>query len=518
MAAQHTRSPLRILIFHGYLLRGTGSNIYNASLAQALVRLGHEVHLLCQDRRAGELDFVDAVGTFDGEDLRLENLREPARLTVYLPDIAGVLPVYVADTYEHFEAVPFEELDDERLERYLAGNVAAVRAVAERVRPEAALANHLVMGPAILARALGDSVPYAVKVHGSALEYTVRPNPERFLPYALEGVRPARGVLVGSRHSAESLWEVTGDPDLPDHTRLGPPGVDIHAFKPLPPDEAAGRLEGLAGRLEGRDSASWGGEAGAAEALRALDPRRDRIVSYLGKLIVSKGVDLLLAAWPLVVDRVPDARLCVVGFGTYRETLVRLVDALGRGDLADVRDIASRGRELEGGPPGELSHLTAFLDGVDESRYLAAAAEAARRVHFTGRLEHEDLPDVLPACEAQVVPSTFPESFGMVAAEAAACGALPLSAAHSGLAEVTATLAPALEPELRPLLSFDRGPGAVEEIAEKLVSWLTLPAPERERAAASLAEVARETYGWESVAEGVVEAAQGRLDGLRYPS
>ena len=37
---------VRILIFHGYLLRGTGSNIYNTSLARAFVRLGHEVHLL----------------------------------------------------------------------------------------------------------------------------------------------------------------------------------------------------------------------------------------------------------------------------------------------------------------------------------------------------------------------------------------------------------------------------------------------------------------------------------------
>ena len=34
---------MRILIFHGYLLRGTGSNIYNASLVRALARLGHEV-------------------------------------------------------------------------------------------------------------------------------------------------------------------------------------------------------------------------------------------------------------------------------------------------------------------------------------------------------------------------------------------------------------------------------------------------------------------------------------------
>ena len=43
---------MRVLIFHGYMLRGTGSNIYNANLAQALARLGHEVHLLCQDRDA----------------------------------------------------------------------------------------------------------------------------------------------------------------------------------------------------------------------------------------------------------------------------------------------------------------------------------------------------------------------------------------------------------------------------------------------------------------------------------
>ena len=37
---------MRILIFHGYLLRGTGSNIYNASLVRALARMGHEVDLL----------------------------------------------------------------------------------------------------------------------------------------------------------------------------------------------------------------------------------------------------------------------------------------------------------------------------------------------------------------------------------------------------------------------------------------------------------------------------------------
>jgi glycosyltransferase involved in cell wall biosynthesis len=491
---------VKVLIFHGYLLRGTGSNIYNASLCRALVRLGHEVHLLCQERDTAGLDFVD------GE-----------RCTVYNPDIGRVLPVYVADEYEGFDAVPFSEIDDAALDHYLEANVDAVREVARQVEPDVALANHLIMGPAVLARGLEGRAPYAIKVHGSALEYTVRPNRERFLPYALEGLAGAAGVLVGSRHTAESLWEVTGDPELPGRTRLGPPGVDVHSFRPRPRDEARAGLARLADRIEAGQAAAWGGERGAAEALRKLDPSRDRIVSYVGKLIVSKGVDLLLAAWPLVVSKVPDARLLVVGFGTYRDALERMVGALAAADMDELRAIAAAGRELEGGPPGELRYLRAFLDRAGDD-YVDSAPEAAERVHFTGRLEHDDLPEVLPACEAQVMPSTFPEAFGMVAAEAAACGALPLSAGHSGMAEVTAVLAPVLEEELRPLLSFRAGPESVEEIAAKLTRWLSLDDGVRERAAAALAERAAERFGWESVAEGVIAAALGRLDDLPAPT
>ena len=250
---------MRVLIFHGYLLRGTGSNIYNTSLCRALAALGHEVHICCQERHP--------------EDVGL-----PEGVTVHNPDIGRTLPVYVADTYEGFDAVPFPDLGDDALGHYLRANVEAVAAVADRVRPDVALANHLVMGPAILARALGGRVPYAVKVHGSALEYTVRPHRERFLPYAREGLDGATAVLVGSRHTAESLWEVMGDPGLPDRTRLGPPGVDVERFAPASPERAAGALEGLAGRLDAGATAGWGGEPGAGTALRSLDPgaRADR--------------------------------------------------------------------------------------------------------------------------------------------------------------------------------------------------------------------------------------------------
>ena len=96
---------MKVLIFHGYLLHGTGSNVYNASVARALARLGHEVHLLCQDREAGSLDWVDRLGRWTGGRLRTEHVSRGSRagsVTVYVPEIGGLLPVYVADRYEGF--------------------------------------------------------------------------------------------------------------------------------------------------------------------------------------------------------------------------------------------------------------------------------------------------------------------------------------------------------------------------------------------------------------------------------
>jgi glycosyltransferase involved in cell wall biosynthesis len=510
---------LRILIFHGYLLRGTGSNIYNAELTRALVNLGHEVHLLCQEEHAAGFDFVDAVGRWRHGRLELEVARRPVRCTAYLPDISGLLPVYVADRYEGFDARPFPQLTDAEIERYIAANAAAVRDVVAAAEPDGALANHLVMGPVILARALAGRIPYAVKIHGSALEYTVRPNVERFGPYAREGLAGATGVLVGSRHTAESLWEIVGMPNLPARTRLLPPGVDVRRFHPRPPGEARDRMSALAARLEA-DPPTWGGEAGAAQAIRAADPTRDRIVSYVGKLIASKGVDLLIAAWPLVIEHAPDARLIIAGFGAYRHALLELARALGEGDLAAARVIASRGRELEGGPPGELRYLAAFLDGLtgaERECYVNTSRAAMRRIHFAGRIEHDDVSELMCASEAVVVPSTFPEAFGMVLAEAACCGSMPLSAAHSGLAEVTELLAPAVPPNLRSQLSFELGPGAVREIADKLACWLSFKAntPNAwKQAREDLTELACAEFGWQEVAKGVAAAAQGRLAGL----
>ncbi|HVQ57807.1 MAG TPA: glycosyltransferase family 4 protein [Solirubrobacterales bacterium] len=445
---------MRVLLFHGYMLRGTGSNIYNANLAPALARLGHEVHLLCQDREV-ELDGVQ----------------------IHNPDIGGLLPVYVKDPYEGFEVKAFEELTEAELDRYIDANVAAVRQVAADAGGiDLALANHLVMGPAILARA--DIAPFAAKIHGSALEYTVKPHP-RFLPCAEEGMRAAAGVLVGSGHTARSLWAALPQlPDLESKTRLGPPGVDIDAFRP--------------------------------------SGSRDPLVIYVGKLIVSKGVDLLLAAWPLVRAAHPQARLQIVGFGEFEDGLRRLLAALERGDLEDAKEVARLGRGLEGGAEEPLPILSAFLENPPEG-YLEAAKAAAGSVEWLGRLEHDAVAELLPGAEALVMPSTFPEAFGMVAAEAAACGVLPVSAGHSGMLEVSRQLAADLPEEVAGLISFPVEPGAVEAIGARLDAWLAMPEAERESARAALVATVQRLWSWEGVARGVLAAAAADLDELPRP-
>jgi glycosyltransferase involved in cell wall biosynthesis len=551
---------VRVLIFHGYLLDGTGSNVYNARLAAALVGLGHEVHLLSQDRHPELQSFVDAVGDWDTGRLRVRELERSqegddgaarlGRCTVYRPDIGDLLPVYVADRYEGIQARTFAQCSDREVADYIAANVAAVGELLELVSPQVALANHLVMGPVILARGLQGRVPYAVKVHGSALEYTVKPQPERFLAAAREGLARARAVLVGSRHTASSLWAAVDDPLLPERTRLGPPGVDVARFAPREPSAAAAGVRALAERLRALAATESpldgvpGGESdsaaavavrrdaaqsafardshAAADALQMLNPDRDVLVAFVGKLIVSKGVDILLAAWPLVLEQVPRARLLIVGFGAYRAGLERLCSALRDGDLDAAREIALAGRALEGEsqPASSLRHLLAFLEdlqGSERERYLVAARALGEQVLFAGRLDHDELAEILPACEAAVVPSTFPEAFGMVAAEAAACGALPISAAHSGLAEVSSVLADAVPGPAGAWLSFPVDDGAVRALAARLVGWLKADPLLRAQTRHGLVSAVREHWSWEGVAKGVIAAAQGELDVLKAP-
>jgi glycosyltransferase involved in cell wall biosynthesis len=244
-------------------------------------------------------------------------------------------------------------------------------------------------------------------------------------------------------------------------------------------DRQAGALDALA---ETYDQAVP--EPDAAARFRRLAGTNGPIVGYLGKLIPQKGVELMLQAHRTAHH---EAHALVVGFGSYREWLAALAIALERGDaealawLREVREIP-----IEAGPdPG--------------------ARTGERNVTFTGRLDHRYAPDALAAMDVLVVPSILPEAFGMVAAEGAAAGALPLVARHSGLGEVGAALEAAIG---RPgLLTFEPGPGAVARLASALDRVLELPGAERDELRAAVSAFVGREWTWDRTATGLLAAA-----------
>jgi glycosyltransferase involved in cell wall biosynthesis len=259
----------------------------------------------------------------------------------------------------------------------------------------------------------------------------------------------------------------------------------------------------------------------APDALKALsaDPESP-IVLYVGKLIVSKGVDLLLTAWPVVRQKHPNARLAITGFGAYREGLELFLSALSDGDLTSARWIASGGRAFEGGPADSLNYVETFLNGLEGDKldeYVAAAQGMRDSVYWFGRFEHDVLSGLTPAARCQVVPSTFPEAFGMVAAEAAACGVPPISANHSGLKEVTEQLQVGMSGVASTLFSFELGNQAVPQLAMRLQGMLGMGYHEYNEVSARLADTARERFSWAGVARDLAAAASGDHSSLRKP-
>jgi glycosyltransferase involved in cell wall biosynthesis len=410
---------MRILLWHGYLLGGTGSNVYTRALAREWSRAGHDVTVLSQEPRPAEHDLGGA---------------RTAR-----PDVGGLLPVFVLDRYEGYDVRRVQDCSRAELEEWVERNAAAVR---EHLPADLVFANHVLLGGPVAAAA---GASYAVKAHGSELEYSLRGN-EELAAWGREALAGARAVYVGSAHIRNVLEEVVGHVDRVHEV---PPGVDVDEWRPRP------RAEALAGLLAeaAADPPNPGNaeerlpDEGNAERLAAFLEGDEPTVVYFGKLLYNKGVHVLLEAL-----RDVDARAVIVGFGDYRA-------------------------ELEGlAPPRTL---------------------------FTGPLEHRHLVHLLALADATVVPSIFPEAFGMVAAEAAAAGSPPLVARHSGLAEIAAGLEAEYPPHLRHLASFTTGDAG--ELAAKLGELLALPAGDRAalREAARAATVGR--WSWAGVARRLLE-------------
>jgi glycosyltransferase involved in cell wall biosynthesis len=413
---------VRLVLWHGYLLEGTGSNIYTQHVARAWGRLGHDVVVVCQEPRPERF----ALG---------RNVR------VVRPDVGPLLPVFVLDRYEGIEARHVADMTAGELDLFVDRNARAV-VEAHGGGADLVLANHVLMGGPVAERACAGGTPHAVKIHGSELEYAIRGRPQ-LAAMAGASLGGARALFAGSGHIVEVTEELLGT-GLHDRMHVVPPGVDIDAFHPGGGDLAALvellRADAAAPHPDRPRERAPDNDAG--DRLEGVG----RFVLYFGKLMRQKGVHLLLEAWSRLAAAHPDVALVVVGFGDARP-------------------------ELESMP--------------------------AERVIFTGAMDHEHLHLLVPLADAVVVPSVLPEAFGMVAAEAAACGVLPIVADHSGLAEVAAGLG-------ENGLTFD---GTAADLGARLAGVLALPdARRREMGLAARAAVV-ERWSWDGIARRLIDAS-----------
>jgi glycosyltransferase involved in cell wall biosynthesis len=405
---------MRILLWHGYLLGGTGSNVYTRALAREWSRAGHEVIVVCQEPHPELYDLGGA--------------------RVFRPNVGGLLPVFVLDEYEGIEAKLLQDFTRAELDRYVALNVTALSA---HGAADFVFANHVLLGGPVGAMS---GLPFAVKAHGSELEYSMRGNPV-LAEWGRHMLAVAQAVFVGSAHIRSVLEDVVGHVDRVHEV---PPGVDVDEFRPEPRELALERLIAEA-RLDASNPANAEKrlpDQGNADRFAEFFATDEPTVVYFGKLLFNKGVHVLLDALRKV-----DARAVIVGFGDYRE-------------------------ELEGRAPA--------------------------RTLFTGPLEHRHLVHLLALADVTVVPSVFPEAFGMVAAEAAAAGSPPLVARHSGLAEVAEGLEAEYPTEYRHLASF--ATGDAKDLALKLQELLSLPQETRADLGRAARRVVVERWSWGKVA------------------
>jgi glycosyltransferase involved in cell wall biosynthesis len=286
---------MRIFVWHGYLLGGTGSNIYARQLAREWSREGHQVTVFSQEAHPERFDLGGA-----------ETVR---------PDVGGFLPVFVIDEYDGYEVKRVQDSTRAELDAWVEANAASMR---ERLPADLVFVNHVLLGGPV-GQAVGGR--YVVKAHGSELEYSMRGNAE-LSAWGQEALSVAAATIVGSEHIREVVADVCGQTERVHEV---PPGVDVELWQPAPRNEALGAL-----LAECRKDPPNPGNAnerlpdeGNAERLGAFLAGERPTVVYFGKLIENKGVQVLLEAL-----RGLDARVVVVGFGDYRAELERQAEGL----------------------------------------------------------------------------------------------------------------------------------------------------------------------------------------------
>ncbi len=548
-----------ILITHGYLLTGTGSNLYVNNLVREWCKEGHNVLLLNQDYNPIEIDYVEKAYVFNEENSAYRLTGEkatpyPGSCISFKPNLNKFLPVYVYDHYDGFEVKEFPDCTDAEIEKYISQNLNALHTVLSNFKADVIQTNHSIMFPYIVSR-LNNTAKYRhfITEHGSSLNFSIKKD-RRFLFHTEAGYKSADAIFVDSGHGKDELETFLTANKLHHFVpriKVIPPGADISNFRihdgrrneliskfiprvlGMAADEGTGRTKEITQEI--MYASLSGDEAGiekliekvrnsydyrsidkdAAEKISAVDFDNGKIVLFVGKYLWTKGIYLILCAMPLILKKYPETTFIFSGFGPFRETAEVIINLLARNKLDVLIELVNKGSPRVLGVSGDGGAPLPFLkESLNKHRNEIQKAldslglDIRERVVFTGIIKHDELKYLLPCADILAAPSVFPEAFGMVAVEAMACGVYPVLTYQSAFKEITDELCDELKTPGLKIEPVELGEDTIMKLHQNVVSYFELM--EKDAASVStlkqiLRDIVLKKYSWSETARKYLE-------------
>jgi glycosyltransferase involved in cell wall biosynthesis len=523
---------MHVVVSHGYFLKGTGSNLFVKNICRELCKMGHRVSLLCQENDIVDIDFIEKAFDVNGSErsCKLFHSKETCyqgKCTLYRPALSGFLPVYVYDQYQGYRVKEFISCSRHELERYIDFNQSALNWALKGAKPDVVWTNHTIMQPVYVSRsdvAKNDSL-HVMTVHGSCLNFAVRKS-LMLTEYAWESIEYADKITFVSDYSKNEFLEYFKNSNkINAKSCVIPAGVDLDSFMPLDgkatkselikemlQDIAEKRNQEKNADIEDNES-SWKTDSDIVEKISSIDFEREKIVLYYGKYLWTKGLQLLIAAVPIVLNKHQDARFVFVGYGSSRVYFEAMVDALDSGDRDQYMLLLNHAEKFDQGIDSNAArYFSALVQRLNDAdfadEYFASARNKIRSaVVFTGFLSHDHLKALIACADIATAPSIFPEAFGLVAVEALSAGIIPMQTNHSGFSEVIKKYVDEFSDvfdikKLNPLYLDDN---LALNIANNLSIMLTyyseMSQPDRQLIRKRARKVSEQNYSWRSIVE-----------------
>jgi len=532
---------VKIGLYHGFNLTGSGSNEFTRYLAKTFMDQGHSVHIICREYHPDKIEYVGQLWQWKRDGSCVEsvvNRQYEDTCALHQIPYGDFYPVYISGKKSSETFKEFVDLTNEELEIFKVLNHTLLMEIFSRIEIDILHTNHLVMQPSLaIAPCKAHNIPFIIYPHGSAIEYTVKKDP-RFQLEAREAINACQGLIIGNREVRDRICNLF--PDLKgmvlDKTQIVGVGVDTELFTPVSRERRSESIDCLL-KLESVKNTQGKSpqlvqelqqalamddysvissyderyvhnnvDNDLQEKLSALDLSQP-ILLFVGALTVGKGLQSLLCALPMIYKSHPDTQLLIVGSGSFREVLEALVYALSNNDqpllncLLENRFDASRVDEIQYWR--DVRYFLQKLESPEE--YYSLAQRLQRQVLFLGRFNHEQLSYLFPCADLAVFPSVIPEAYPLVLMESLANGVLPMVSYFSGFKDGIDELEQYLPDDLVECMKISMDEKQrVATIARNTIRLLEVL--KSKDMSGELSKLARDQYDWSHRARQMVEA------------